>query len=183
MKQEHIDRIVSCYGDAGEFKINEKYSRPHETVYTRDGDKYHWLAAEQKSSGSVAVRKTDEHGKITAWDTYESFSDVVQWTCAESLRAEGRGTVRFGMDEIKTICQAVSSGSGCQFPQSIECRLSALSAEIREGFLAAAAAHGMPEQRPSVRKRMAEIKERRKNQEPGREKMQKKAERDAAVII
>lgn len=64
MKQEYIDRIVSCYGNTGEFKINEKYSRPHETVYTKDGDKYHWLVAEQKGSGSVEVRQTDEHGKI-----------------------------------------------------------------------------------------------------------------------
>lgn len=182
MKHELIDRIVSCYGSTGEFQINQKYSRPHETVYTRDGDKYHWLVAERKGPGSVEVRQTDEHGKITAWDTYESSGGAVQWTCAERLRAEGRGTVRFGMDEIKTIRQAVSSGTGCQFPQSIGCRLAALSGEIREGLLATVAAHGMPEQRPSVRKRMAEIKERRKNQEHGREKRQKKAERDTVAL-
>lgn len=143
-------------------------------MYTKDGDKYHWLVAERKDPGSVEIRQTDEHGKITAWDTYESSSGNVQWMCAERLRAEGRGAVRFGMDEIKTIRHAVSSGTGCQFPQSIEGRLSALSGEICEGLLVTAAAHGMPEQRPSVRKRMAEIKEKRKNQEHGREKRQKK---------
>ena len=100
----------------------------------------------------------------------------------ERLRAEGRGTVRFGMDEIKTIREAVSSGTGCRFPESIEGRLSALSSEIRKGLLATAAAHGMPEQRPSVRKRLAEIRERRVNLETGGEKSQKKAERDAAVL-
>lgn len=182
MKQEQIDRIVSCYGGTGEFKINEKYSRPHETVYTKDGDKYRWLVVEKNGSGSAEVRQTDEHGKITSWDTYESSGGAVQWTCAERLRSEGRGTVRFGMDEIKTIRQAVSSGACCQFPQSIECRLSALSGEIREGLLATAAAYGMPEQRPSVRKRLAEIRERRVNLETGGEKRQKKAERDAAVL-
>lgn len=181
MEQIYIDRIVRCYG-AGEFKINQKYSRPHETVYTKDGDKYHWLVVERKGPGSTEVRQTDEHGKIMVWDTYESSVGAVRWTCVERLRAEGRGTVRFGMDEIKTIREAVSSGTGCRFPESIEGRLSALSSEIRKGLLATAAAHGMPEQRPSVRKRLAEIRERRVNLETGGEKSQKKAERDAAVL-
>ena len=47
MEQEDIDRSVSCYGGTGEFKENKKYSRQHETVYTKDGDKYHWLIVEQ----------------------------------------------------------------------------------------------------------------------------------------
>ncbi len=139
MEQGHIDRIVSCYGGAGEFKVNRKYSRQHETVYTKDGDKYHWLVVEQKDPGSVEVRQTDEYGKITAWDTYESCGGTVRWTCAERLRAEGCGTVRFGMDEIKAVCQAVGSGTNFQLPESIEGRLSALSDEIREGLLATAA--------------------------------------------
>ncbi len=181
MEQGHIDRIVSCYG-AGEFKVNKKYSRPHETVYTKDGDKYHWLVVERKGPGSVEVQQTDEHGRITAWDTYESCGGTVRWTCAERLRAEGRGTVRFRMDEIKTIRQVAGSGINFQLPESLEDRLSALSGEIREGLLATAAAHGIPEQRQSVLKRMAEIRERRGNLEIGREKRQKKAERDAAAL-
>ncbi len=181
MEQGYIDRIVSCYG-AGEFKVNRKYSRPHETVYTKDGDKYHWLVVEQKDPGSAEVRQTDEHGKITAWDTYESYCGAVRWTCAERLRAEGRGTVRFGMDEIKTIRQATGSGTNFQLPESIEGRLSALSGEIREGLLATAVALGIPEQRQSVLKRMAEIRERRGNLETSGEKRQKKAERDAAAL-
>ena len=166
MEQGHIDRIVGCYGSAGEFKINKKYSRPHETVYTKDGDKYHWLVVEQKGFGNAEVRQTDEHGKITAWDTYESSG----------------GAVRFGVDEIKTIREAVSSGTGCQFPESIEGRLSVLSSEVRKGFLATAAAHGIPKQRQSVLKRMAEIKARRGNLETSGEKRQKKAERDAVTL-
>ena len=180
MEQGHIDRIVSCYG-AGKFKINEKYSRPHETVYTKDGDKYRWLVVERKGPGSVEVRQTDEHGKIMAWDTYENSGGAVRWTCAERLRADVRGTVRFGMDEIKTLRDAASSGTGCRFPESIEGRLSALSSEIRKGLLATAAAHGMPEQRPSVRKRLAELRERRMNLETGGKNRQKKAERDAVA--
>ena len=86
------------------------------------------------------------------------------------------------MDEIKTILEAVSSGTGCRFPESIEGRLSALSGEIRKGFLATAAEHGMPEQRPSVWKRLAEIRERRVNLETGGEKRQKKAVRDAMAL-
>ncbi len=182
MEQGHIDRIVGCYGGAGEFKVNKKYSRPHETVYTKDGDKYHWLVVEQKGFGNAEVRQTDEHGKIMAWDTYESSGGTVRWTCAERLRAEGRGTVRFGEGEIKTIRQTVSNGTECQFPESIEGRLSVVSCEIREGFLATAAAHGVPEQRQSVLKRMAELKARRGNLETSGGKSQKKAERDAMAL-
>ncbi len=138
MEQGHIDRIVSCYSGTGEFKVNRKYSRPYETVYTKDGDKYHWLVVGQKCPGSAEVRQTDGHGKITAWDTYESCGGTVRWTCAERLRAEGRGTVRFGMDEIKTICQT-AGGAVSKLPESIEGRLAALSDEIREGLLATAA--------------------------------------------
>ncbi len=140
MEQGHIDRIVSCYGSTGEFKVNRKYSRPHETVYTKDGDKYHWLVVGQKCPGSAEVRQTDEHGKITAWDTYETYDGTVRWTCAERLRAEGRGTVRFGMDEIKAIRQAADSGTNFQLPETIGGKLLALSSEIREGLLATAAA-------------------------------------------
>ena len=139
MEQEDIDRIVSCYGGAGKFKENKKYSRRHEAVYTKDGDKYHWLIVEQKDPGSVEVRQTDKHGKIMAWDTYESYGGTVRWTCAERLRAEGRGTVRFGMGEIKAVCQVAGSGTNFQLPESIEGRLSALSDKIREGLIAAAA--------------------------------------------
>ncbi len=187
MEQGHTDRIVSCYG-AGKFKVNKKYSRPHETVYTKDGDKYHWLVVERKDPGSVEVQQTDGHGKIpkrhavTAWDTYESCGGTVRWTCAERLRAEGRGTVRFGMDEIKTIRQAAGNDTIFQLPKSIEGRLSALSGEIRKGLLATAAAHGVLEQKLSVLKRMAEIRERRGNLETSGEMRQKKAERDAAAL-
>ncbi len=177
----HIDRIVNCYG-AGEFKVNKKYSEPHETVYTKDGDKYHWLVVKRKGPGSVEVQQTDGHGKITAWDTYESYGGAIRWTCAERLRAEGRGTVRFGMDEIKTIRQATGSGTNFQLPESTEGRLSALSVEIRKGFLATAAAHGVLEQKPSVLKRMAEIRERRGNLEISGEMRQKKAERGAMAL-
>ncbi len=81
MEQGHIDRIVSCYGGAGEFKVNRKYSRQHETVYTKYGDKYHWLIVEQKDPGSVEVRQTDGHGKITAWGA------VCQWHTTSADRS------------------------------------------------------------------------------------------------
>lgn len=48
MKQEHIDRIKSYYDMAGEFKQNNRYSEEPGTVYTKDGNRYHWLVLEKK---------------------------------------------------------------------------------------------------------------------------------------
>ena len=66
MKQEHVEKIKGYYDRNGEFKKNEKYSGKDKAVYTKDGDKYHWLVMKPKGASVMEVSQTDTHGRITA---------------------------------------------------------------------------------------------------------------------
>lgn len=110
MKWEHIDKIKSYYDKAGEFKLNDRYSGEQGAVYTKDGDKYHWLVLEQKGKSGLEVRQTDGHGRITARDSYEGAKNTVKCTGVERLKAEGKGMVSFSADEINLIYQFGENG-------------------------------------------------------------------------
>ena len=105
MKQEHIDKIKSYYDKTGEFKLNDRYSGEQGAVYTKDGDKYHWLVLEQKGKSGLEVRQTDGQGRITARDAYESAKNTVKCTGVGRLKAEGKRMVSFSADEINLIYQ------------------------------------------------------------------------------
>ena len=110
MKREYIDKIKSYYDKAGEFKLNDRYSGEQGAVYTKDGDKYHWLVLEQKGKSGMEVRQTDGHGRITARDSYEGAKNTVKCTGVERLKAVGKGMVSFSADEINLICQFGENG-------------------------------------------------------------------------
>lgn len=110
MKQEHIDKIKSYYDKAGEFKLNDRYSGEQGAVYTKDGDKYHWLVLEQKGKSGLEVRQTDGQGRITARDAYESEKNTVKCTGVKRLKEEGKGMVSFSADEINLIYQFGENG-------------------------------------------------------------------------
>lgn len=110
MKQEHTDKIKSYYDKAGEFKLNDRYSGEQGAVYTKDGDKYHWLVLEQKGKSGLEVRQTDGQGRITARDAYASEKNTVKCTGVKRLKEEGKGMVSFSADEINLICQFGENG-------------------------------------------------------------------------
>lgn len=110
MKQEHIDKIKSYYDKAGEFKLNDRYSGEQGAVYTKDGDKYHWLVLEQKGKSGLEVRQTDGQGRITARDAYASEKNTVKCTGVKRLKEEGKGMVSFSADEINLIYQFGENG-------------------------------------------------------------------------
>ena len=110
MKQEYIDKIKSYYDKTREFKLNDRYSGEQGAVYTKDGDKYHWLVLEQKGKSGLEVRQTDGQGRITARDSYESVKNTVKCTGVGRLKAEGKGMVFFSADEINLICQFGENG-------------------------------------------------------------------------
>ena len=111
MKQEHVEKIKGYYDRNGEFKKNEKYSGKDKSVYTKDGDKYHWLVMEPKGASVMEVSQTDTHGRITARDTYESVRNVVKCTGIERLCEDGRGMVQFTADEAGLINRLGGNGS------------------------------------------------------------------------
>ncbi len=88
MRQEHIDKIKGYYDTAGEFKQNDRYSGEQGTVYTKDGDRDHWLILEQKSGNGLEIRQTDAQGRITARDSYEIARNTVKCTAVERQSAE-----------------------------------------------------------------------------------------------
>lgn len=105
MKQEHMDKIKGYYDKAGEFKINDKFSKERETVYTREGDQDHWLILKQRGINGLEVCQTDGHGQITAKDTYASVRNVIDCMGVERLREEGKRLMPFSTDEINLIYQ------------------------------------------------------------------------------
>lgn len=113
MEQKHIEKIKSYYDTAGEFKKNEMYPGKDKTVYTKDGDKYHWLAMEPEGPFGMKVTQTDAHGRITARGA------VCQWhtlstnrSGAENIRKrKGRCLLQ---DRRASVCRW--QGDGAVFP-------------------------------------------------------------------
>ena len=110
MKQEHIERIKSYYDSQGEYKINSRYSGEQGIVYTKADDNAHWLVMEQKGENKTEIRQTDDTGRITARDTYESIRNTVKCTGVSRKKADSKGMVKFSPDEINLIYQFGGEG-------------------------------------------------------------------------
>lgn len=110
MKQEHIEKIKSYYDSQGEYKINSRYSGEQGIVYTKAGDNAHWLVVEQKGENKAEVRQTDDTGRITARDSYESVRNTVKCTGVSRKKENDKGMVRFSPDEINLIYQFGGGG-------------------------------------------------------------------------
>lgn len=110
MKQEHIEKIKSYYDSQGEYKMNSRYSGEQGTVYTKADDNAHWLVVEQKGENKAEVRQTDDTGRITARDSYESVRNTVKCTGVSRKKENDKGMVRFSPDEINLIYQFGGGG-------------------------------------------------------------------------
>ncbi len=104
MKQEERDKIKGYYDQTGEWNIRERYSEKEVTVYTKDGDKYHWLVIEENKQG-IEVHQTDEDGTIIARDYYRSTVNEICCTGMERMRADGLGMVLFTEKELNLFYQ------------------------------------------------------------------------------
>lgn len=110
MKQKHIERIKSYYDSQGEYKINSRYSGEQGIVYTKADDNAHWLVVEQKGENKAEVRQTDDTGRITARDTYESIRNTVKCTGVSRKKENDKEMVKFSPDEINLIYQFGGEG-------------------------------------------------------------------------
>ncbi len=95
MKDSQTKRIFGFYDEHAEYVRNDRYSDSSQTVYTRPEDKYHWLVAKPQGKNRLEVHQTDEHGVITARDTYESQRNTFQCVDVERLQADGKHRVHF----------------------------------------------------------------------------------------
>lgn len=175
-----MEKIKGYYDRTGEFKKNEKYSGRDKTVYTKDGDKYHWLVMEPKGASGMEVHLTDAHGRITARDTYESVRNVVSCTGIEWPCEDGRGMVRFTSDDAVLInrlggndrkdtasnFEKAMQGSQDGYEKKIidraARRLSELSEESCAELIATTKNRKLSERDFSVRYRLSKIREQRK---------------------
>ena len=66
-----FSQILDYYSTNDNYIRSRIHSNAHQTVFTKENDKYQWLVLEQKSQYEVEVRQTDNHGTITARDHYE----------------------------------------------------------------------------------------------------------------
>lgn len=188
MEQKHVEKIKGYYDRNGEFKRNEKYSGKDQTVYTKEGDKYRWLVMEPQGASGMEVTWTDTHGKITARDTYESVRNVVYCTGIERLCKDGRGMVQFTADEAALINRLGGNGgkdTAANFQRAVHGaadgyekkmisraahKLSELSEESCMELIATTKNRKLSERDFSVRHRLAEIRQRRKETETAKGK-------------
>ena len=105
MKQSQDQKIIGFYSIKDKYIRSELFSKPHQTVYTKENDKNRWLVLEQKSKSEIEVRQTDGHGKIIAWDHYEISKAFPALTGMERVCGDGNGQISFDIDEINLIDQ------------------------------------------------------------------------------
>ncbi len=70
MNREQEQQLVDYYSAADKYIKSALHSQAHQSIFTKENDKYQWLVLEQKSQSEVEVRQTDNHGTITARDNY-----------------------------------------------------------------------------------------------------------------
>lgn len=110
MKENHTKTILGFYDTNAEFMRNDRYSDSSQTVYTKAGDKYHWLVSKPLDNNRLEIHQTDEHGRIIARDTYESQRNTIKCLGVERLQEDGKRMVQFTSDEIDMLYQFGENG-------------------------------------------------------------------------
>ncbi|MCM1222588.1 MAG: transposon-transfer assisting family protein [Lachnospiraceae bacterium] len=105
MKKEQEQQIVDYYSTTDKYIRSKLHSNAHQSVFTKENDKYQWLILEQKSQSEVEVRQTDRHGTITARDNYELTRNMPKCVSVERLCEGANFQIPFNADEINLIYQ------------------------------------------------------------------------------
>ena len=105
MNKKQEQQILDYYSTADKYIRSKTHSNAHQTVFTKENDKYQWLVLEQKSQCEVEVRQTDRHGTITARDNYELTKNLPKCVGVERLCEGANFQIPFNADEINLIYQ------------------------------------------------------------------------------
>ena len=105
MNRKQEQQILDYYSTTDEYIRNKAYSDAHQSVFTKENDKYQWLVLEQKSQCEVEVRQTDNHGIITARDNYELTRNIPKCVGMERLCGGANIQIPFNADEINLLYQ------------------------------------------------------------------------------
>ena len=105
MNTEQEQQILDYYSTTDKYIHSKLHSNAHQSVFTKENDKYQWLVLEQKSQCEVEVRQTDRHGTITARDNYELTRNLPKCVGVERLCEGANIQIPFNADEINLIYQ------------------------------------------------------------------------------
>ena len=100
-----FSQILDYYSTADKYIRSRTHSNAHQSVFTKENDKYQWLVLEQKSQCEVEVRQTDSHGIIIARDNYELTGNLPKCVGMERLCEGANFQIPFNADEISLIYQ------------------------------------------------------------------------------
>ena len=110
MNKKQEQQILDYYSTNDKYIHSKTHSNAHQTVFTKESDKYQWLVLEQKSQCEVEVRQTDSHGTITARDNYELTGNLPKCVDVERLCEGANIQIPFNADEINLIYQFGEQG-------------------------------------------------------------------------
>ncbi len=105
MNREQERQIVDYYSATDKYIKSALHSQAHQSVFTKDNDKYQRLVLEQKSQNQVEVRQTDNYATITARDNYELTGNIPKCVGVECLCKDINMQIPFNADEINLIDQ------------------------------------------------------------------------------
>ena len=105
MNKKQEQQILDYYSTANKYIRSKTHSNAHQSIFTKENDKYQWLVLEQKSQCEIKVRQTDSHGTITARDNYELTRNLPKCVGVERLCEGANFQIPFNADEINLIYQ------------------------------------------------------------------------------
>lgn len=188
MNKEQEQQIVDYYSTTDKYIRSKLHSNAHQSVFTKENDKYQWLVLEQKSQCGVEVRQTDRHGTITARDNYELTRNCPKCVGVERLCEGTNMQIPFNADEINIIYQFGEQGKAetCahlsailpqikdshtkQIVSTTLKKLSALSEETCAELTATTKRRKLTERDYSIKTRLAKAKEQAKQPTVAEEK-------------
>ena len=106
MDIKKLEQIADYYGtEKSHYKRNETYSKGGHEVFTVPLFKNVWLSFSEPHTGKVIATKTDNHGIIQSWDSYDITKGIPKSLSVERLAEDGQTHISFSMDEQDMIQQ------------------------------------------------------------------------------
>ena len=113
MDIKKLEQIADYYGtEKSHYKRNETYSKGGHEVFTVPLFKSVWLSFSELHTGEVMATKTDNHGIIQSWDSYDITKGIPKSLSVERLAEDGRTHISFSMDEQDMIQKFGEKGKG-----------------------------------------------------------------------
>ena len=95
-----FSQILDYYSTTDKYIRSKTHSNAHQSVFTKENDKYQRFVLEQKSQYGAGVRQTSNHGTITAGDNYELTRNLHKCVGVERLCEGANFQIPFHKDKV-----------------------------------------------------------------------------------